>query len=55
MSDRIVYIITHSDDNPEKAIIPFVLANGALSMDIDVLIILQSNVVMIAKKGYTKI
>ncbi len=54
MGDKIVYIITHSDDNPEKAIIPFVLANGALSMDIDVSIILQSNGVMIAKKGYAK-
>jgi predicted peroxiredoxin len=30
--DKIVYIVTHADDNPEKAIIPFVLANGARSM-----------------------
>jgi uncharacterized protein involved in oxidation of intracellular sulfur len=52
-TDKIVYVVTHADDNPEKAIIPFVLANGARTMDIDTTIILQSNGVLIAKKGYS--
>jgi predicted peroxiredoxin len=36
--DKIVYVVTNADDNPEKAIIPFVLANGARSMDIKVMV-----------------
>jgi uncharacterized protein involved in oxidation of intracellular sulfur len=51
-NEKIVYVITNGKNNPEKAIIPFVLANGALAMDIDVSIILQSEGVMLAKKGY---
>ncbi len=53
-NEKIVYIITHAEDNPEKAIIPFVLANGAIAMDVDVSIILQSNGVLLAKKGYAE-
>ncbi len=50
--EKIVYIVTSGADNPEKAIIPFVLANGAMAMDIEVSIILQSEGVLLAKKGY---
>jgi len=50
--EKIVYVITCADENPEKAIIPFVLANGARTLDIDTTIILQSNGVLIAKKEY---
>lgn len=50
--EKIVYILTNGKNNTEKAIIPFVLANGAMAMDVDVSVILQSEAVMIAKKGY---
>ncbi len=53
-TEKLVYVITHAEDNPEKAIIPFVLANGAMAMDVDVSIILQSNGVLLAKKGYAE-
>ncbi|MEF3280600.1 MAG: DsrE family protein [Elusimicrobiota bacterium] len=52
--EKIVYVVTHAEDNPEKAIIPFVLANGAMAMDVEVSIILQSNGVLLAKKGYAE-
>lgn len=51
---KIVYIVTHGKSNPEKAIIPFVLANGAIAMDVKPVIILQSEGVLIGKKGYAK-
>lgn len=53
-TEKIVYVVTHAEDNPEKAIIPFVLANGAMAMDINVSIILQSDGVLLAKKGYAE-
>lgn len=52
--EKIVYVLTNGKNNPEKAIIPFVLANGAMAMDIEVSIILQSEAVLLAKKGYAE-
>jgi predicted peroxiredoxin len=49
---KIAYIVTYGDDNPEKATIPFILATGAMTMDVTPVIILQSNAVMLAVKGY---
>jgi predicted peroxiredoxin len=49
---KIAYIVTYGDDNPEKATIPFIIANGAMAMDVTPVIILQSNAVMLAVKGY---
>jgi len=55
MSDKkMVIIATHADDDPERATIPFVMANAALSSETDVSVILQSTGVMLAVKGYTK-
>lgn len=51
---KITYIITHADDDPELATIPFILANTALAMDVTPVIILQSKGVMLAKKGYAE-
>jgi uncharacterized protein involved in oxidation of intracellular sulfur len=50
--EKILYLSTHGDENIDKASIPFVLANGALSMDVNATIILQANAVVIAKKGF---
>jgi uncharacterized protein involved in oxidation of intracellular sulfur len=50
--EKIVYIVTCAGENPEKASLPFVMANAALAMDVDVTVILQGTGVYLAKKGY---
>ncbi|MGD9310719.1 MAG: DsrE family protein [Desulfosarcina sp.] len=52
--EKILYLSTHGDENIDKASIPFVLANGALSMDVNATIILQANAVVFAKKGFVE-
>ncbi|MBN1532550.1 MAG: DsrE family protein [Spirochaetes bacterium] len=56
MSDqkKITYIITHADDDPESATIPFILASAAMTMDVNPVIILQSKGVMLAVKGFAE-
>ncbi len=49
---KIIYILTHGEENPEIATIPFILANTAMAMDVTPVIILQSNSVMLGVKGY---
>lgn len=51
---KITYIATYGEDNPEKATIPFILANGAMAMDVTPVIVLQSNAVMLAVKGFAE-
>ncbi len=51
---KITYIITYGDDNPEKATLPFMLANIAMTMDVTPVVVLQSNGVMLAVKGYAE-
>lgn len=50
--EKIVYIGTYAGEHPEKATLPFVLANGALAMEVEAVIALQSTAVYLAKKGY---
>jgi uncharacterized protein involved in oxidation of intracellular sulfur len=50
--ERAMYIATHGGEDPEKASMPFVMANAALAMDIKATIVLQGNAVYLAKKGY---
>ena len=50
-NEKLVIISTIGDENPEKATLPFVLATAAQSMDVEVVIILQSSAVVIAKEG----
>jgi uncharacterized protein involved in oxidation of intracellular sulfur len=55
MADKkMVIIATHADEDPERATIPFVMANAALASETDVSVILQTTGVMLAVKGYTK-
>ena len=49
-----MYICTCGAENPEKAHIPFVLANAALAMDIKATIALQGNGVYLGIKGYVE-
>ena len=50
--EKILYIATHRGENPEKAAMPFIMANAALAMDIKVTVVLQGNGVYLARKGY---
>lgn len=49
-----MYICTCGAENPEKAHIPFVLANAALAMDMKATIALQGNGVYLGTKGYVE-
>lgn len=51
MEQKIVFVVTQFDKEPEKATIPFVLANGCLAMDVKPVIVLQADGVWIAVKG----
>jgi predicted peroxiredoxin len=50
--EKIMYICTHASDNAEKAHLPFVMANAALVMDIQAMVVLQGEGVYLAQKGY---
>ncbi len=50
-NEKIVIISTVGPDSPEKATLPFVLATAAQAMDVEVVMIFQSDAVLIAKKG----
>ena len=50
-TEKMVLISTTGIDNPEKAILPFVVAAAALTVDAEVVIILQAAAVMLAKTG----
>jgi len=49
--EKIVIISTMGDEHPEKATLPFVLASAAQASDVEVVVILQSNAVVLAKQG----
>ncbi len=48
-TEKIVYIVTHGAENPEKASLPFVLANAALAMEVEAVVALQGTAVTLAK------
>ena len=50
--EKVLYVCTHSADDPERASIPFVMANAALAMDMEVIVALQGKGVELARKGY---
>ena len=50
--EKVIYIATHAGEDPERASLPFVLANAALAMDIPATVALQAAGVYLAKKGY---
>ena len=52
--EKILYICTKAGDDPEKAAMPFVMANAALAMDIEATVCLQGNGVYLAQKGYAE-
>jgi hypothetical protein len=50
--EKILYVSTHGDEKMDKASVPFVLANAAMAMDTKATVILQTNAVVFAKKGF---
>ena len=53
-TEKMLYIATSAGENPEKAAMPFVMANAALAMDMQAVIALQGNGVYLAQKGYVE-
>ncbi|MGB7970883.1 MAG: DsrE family protein [Candidatus Deferrimicrobiaceae bacterium] len=49
--EKIVIIATHGGEDPERASLPFVVANAALAMDVQVTVILQGYAVTLVQKG----
>jgi predicted peroxiredoxin len=51
MAEKMVIFATHGAEDPEMATLPFVVANAALAMDVEVTVVLQANGVTLATKG----
>jgi len=52
--EKMVFIVTHAGEDPERATFPLLMANAALSMDIEAIVVLQGVSVFLAKKGYAE-
>lgn len=52
--DKLVIIGTHAEENPEKAILSFVMACTATASEMDPVVVLQGPGVWLARKGYAK-
>ncbi len=50
-TERMTFIALHGPDDPEIAILPFMLAVAALTMDVPVTVVLQGPAVLLAHKG----
>ncbi|MGQ9756410.1 MAG: DsrE family protein [Bryobacteraceae bacterium] len=50
-TEKIVIIATHGGEDPERACLPFVIANAALAMGVQAVVILQGAGVTLAKRG----
>lgn len=53
MSDveKMVYVLTHGVEDPERCTFPFVLAGAAMAMDIQCTVVIQGSAVFLVKKG----
>ena len=51
-AEKMVYIITHAGEDPERATFPFMLATAAQAMEVEAVVALQGVSVFLAKKGY---
>lgn len=54
-TEKLVIISTIGSENPEKATLPFVLATAAQATDVEVVVILQSAGVILARKGEAEV
>jgi len=49
--EKVTIIATHGPDDAERSILPFMMANAALTMDMEAVIILQGPAVFLATKA----
>lgn len=52
--EKIVYVVTHAGEDPDRATLPFVMANAAQVMDVEAVVVLQGTGVYLAKQGYNE-
>jgi predicted peroxiredoxin len=52
--ERLMFVVTCAEERPDKATIPFVLANAALAMDTEVIVVLQIMGVYLGMKNYAR-
>ena len=53
-TQQLLIIATHAEEHPDKATLPFVVGNTALTMGMQVTIILQTSAVFLATRGYAE-
>jgi predicted peroxiredoxin len=51
-NEKVVFIATHGQEDPERATFPFLLATAAQAMDTEAVIFALGNAVHLATKGY---
>jgi uncharacterized protein len=51
MPGKLVFVLTHGPEDPEKATIPFVMAVAAQASDAEATLVFQSNSVYLLQKG----
>lgn len=51
---KLMFIVTCAEEQPERATIPFVLANAALAMDAEAVVVLQTMGVYLGMKNYAR-
>ena len=52
--EKLFFIATHGEEEPERACFPFMLATAAQAMDLEAVVALQSNGVFLAQRGYAE-
>jgi predicted peroxiredoxin len=50
-TEKVVIIATHGPDDAERATLPFVMANAALALDMQAIVILQGTSVLLGMKA----
>jgi predicted peroxiredoxin len=50
-TEKITIIATHGPEDPERATFPFMMANAALVMECEAVVVLQGTGVLLAQKG----
>jgi len=51
MAEKLVIMVTHGPEDPERATIPFVLATAAQASDVEAVLGFQAEGVLLVKKG----
>ena len=50
-NEKLLIVSTHGPEDPEKSLIPFIVANASLAMDIETTVFLMASAVNLAVKG----